>query len=73
MIGVAFLSDHTPLMLLLALPPHAPAAKCWCLNTRLLIYKDILAEIEDTIKHYLDANDTPEGGSTWMLLGTLVA
>ncbi|KAJ1092472.1 hypothetical protein NDU88_005582 [Pleurodeles waltl] len=27
---------------------------------RLLTYKDKLAETEDTIKHYLDTNDTPE-------------
>ncbi|KAJ1191235.1 hypothetical protein NDU88_000551 [Pleurodeles waltl] len=32
----------------------------WHLNTKLLTYKDILTEIEVTIRQYLEANDTPE-------------
>ncbi|KAJ1189825.1 hypothetical protein NDU88_006567 [Pleurodeles waltl] len=47
-------------MLSLALPPHAPVAKCWRLNARLLTYKDILAEIEATITQFLEPNDAPE-------------
>ncbi|KAJ1106246.1 hypothetical protein NDU88_003649 [Pleurodeles waltl] len=47
-------------MLSLALELYAPVAKCWPLNARLLTYKDILKEIEVTISHYLQENDTPE-------------
>ncbi|KAJ1208912.1 hypothetical protein NDU88_004294 [Pleurodeles waltl] len=46
--------------MLLALSLHVPDAKRWRRNTRLLTYKDTLAEIEDTIKRYLDTNDSPE-------------
>ncbi|KAJ1082874.1 hypothetical protein NDU88_003037 [Pleurodeles waltl] len=47
-------------MLSLAFPLHAPIAKCWRLNTRLLAYKDILAESDVAITQYLEANESPE-------------
>ncbi|KAJ1189569.1 hypothetical protein NDU88_006313 [Pleurodeles waltl] len=55
--GVASLSDHAPLMLTFASPSHASVTKCWR-----LIYEDILIEIEGSIRHYLEANDTPGVG-----------
>ncbi|KAJ1163977.1 hypothetical protein NDU88_004424 [Pleurodeles waltl] len=74
MIGVASLSDHAPLRLSLAFPPHAPIAKCWCLNTGLLAYKDTLAEIEVAITQYLLANDTPEvsAATLWEALKAVI-
>ncbi|KAJ1096193.1 hypothetical protein NDU88_001337 [Pleurodeles waltl] len=57
--GVASRSDHAPLTLSLAAPLHASVARCWHLNERLLTYEEMLTEIDGTIQHYLEANDTP--------------
>ncbi|KAJ1119870.1 hypothetical protein NDU88_008054 [Pleurodeles waltl] len=58
----------------LAFPPHAPIAKCWRLNTRLLAYKGIIAETEVAITQYLEANDTPEvrAATLWEALKAVI-
>ncbi|KAJ1117584.1 hypothetical protein NDU88_005782 [Pleurodeles waltl] len=58
-IGVASISDHSLLMLSLALSTYTPCRRHWHLNIRLLTYEDILAEIKATISHFLIINDTP--------------
>ncbi|KAJ1117428.1 hypothetical protein NDU88_005628 [Pleurodeles waltl] len=58
-IGVASISDHSPLTLSVMLPAYKPSRLQWRLNTRLITYEDTLAEIRDTISHFLTMNDTP--------------
>ncbi|KAJ1175287.1 hypothetical protein NDU88_000575 [Pleurodeles waltl] len=59
-IGVALISDHSPLTLSLTLSAHKPGRRQWRLNTRLLAYEDTLTEIKDTVSHFLAENDTPD-------------
>lgn len=54
------LSDHSPVLTTLALPPITPAPRCWRLRDSLLYRKDIVTQIQRAIDNYLITNDNQD-------------